>query len=514
MPSSVIEIAEKYQTIVRPSILQICKDIKSSTVMKGDTEIIYTGYSNQKINYGSSMGETPHQEVDFGHKNYLMVDSDISYQDPSYFNGQPHLSINPPIIHDEKHDIKLFPIYNTLDVKLSFRYVTEDRVAAMQWETDIRRRMGLSVVGSLHRLEYSYPVNGKHIEVISYLYSLLDPSDGIVDPFNEWLNKYAREQLTILTDQGGGQLQLAVSQIQLGVQGQWDADRTLKVDKIRDGDRFSIAFNYSFQFDIPNLLVLRYPIYIDNQVIDEEYRRDCDYYEPLVLGNPGIYKWGLDRVIPMAIDKYPTELHIIPCYDEWRVENAPRRTSSLYTALIIVDIENPTYVMNLMELDEGYELVDWVIELLKIFHDKLNYPGHSPFLAMIYRGNYWLCSDKYFVDENLDMYTTEIMIPDRIYHSRLAVFTDLTLLSEHCIDELISHGKEANKLLTFLSDGNARELPRVSSTNSISKRDFYEYVWKLRDTHPMYKNGVDVKWLRVSNCVLSVDRMEHADLQK
>lgn len=507
MPHSIIDSHDKYQTMIRPAIIQVCDDIKQVSGIPNETEIIYLGYSDQKVNRDTAMGDVGHRGVDFSHKNYLLVESDISYQDASYYSGQPYLSTYSPIFHDKSNKINLSPIYHIVDIKLSLRYMTEDRPAAYGWEAEMRRKIGQSILGKLHRLEYTFPVPLKHLATLNYLHGLIYPSEEPEKSFSKWLGDIAEDQITVLVNQAGETPLLAVNQVQLGVLGTWEINPTPSLEKTESGDKYTVSFNYNFHFDVVGSTMLTYPIMVNNVVISDRYRRNCKFEDPLVLGEPGLYIWATDRLRPATTPKYPTELVILPCFDEWRVKYAPMRTSSLYTAMIVINDESPTDVMNLAELGDDYALAGWVISMLTLFHDKLTFPGQSPFIAQIYRNDHWMDVDTYVVDGVLNVVTNEPMIHENIYHVRLAVYTDLTLLSEHAINKLLVYGELTIELLKLLGRG-IEPLPTIASDGSISRIEFFEYISKLRDTHPSFKNGIDVRWLRVSTCVITTERVE------
>ena len=507
MPKSIIDSIDKYQTIIRPSIIQVCNDIKIKSSIPEDTKLFYLGYAEQRTNTDTTMGGESHREIDFAHKNHLIVESNITYQDISYFSGQPYLSKYSPIFHDSIHKIRLSPIYNIMNVELSIRYIAEDRPTAYSWETEMRRRIGQSMMGNLHRLEYTFPVPQTHIDTLSYLHSLIRPTKEPKMAFTEWLDDIARERITVVVNQSGCNPMYAVNQVQLGVMGTWNIDATPNINKMDSGDLYAVQFGYSFHFDVMGTTILEYPLMIDNSVVDEEYRRSCDFYDPMVMGNPGLFIGATDKLRPLTNPKYPNEMALIPCFDEWRVKRAPARTSTLFTAMIIVDEDNPAYVMNLNNLGDEYILADWVVNLLEIFHDKLNYPGHAPLLAQIYRNDHWLMESLYEVDCDLNITTNSPMTIANCYHVRLAVYTDLTLLSEHAIAKLLENGKLTLELLNFLSNEDP-ELPELSPDGTLSRLEFFNFITTLKETHPMYKNGIDVKWLRVNTCVIATEKVE------
>ena len=508
MASFILEIEEIYNTISRPVIMQIAKDVIKLTDFDKDCDIYFKGFSNQGVNKESVMEQDKKESVNFSHKNRVLLSAETKYIDPNIYSAQPHRSEFRPIFYDKEHNITLSPINYEIEVELTLNFISKDRPTIEKWRSDIRRKLGQSVKSYLHRIDYTFSIDNKFITVLNHLYAIKGINIENTISFNQWLENISLEKISAVVNQIGNGQTIIVEQSQLGVTGLW-SDTVPEIEKMESGDLYQANLSYLFRYSQPTSLAMQYPIMLNNTLISSKYRVPCDYNSELILGDPEKLIWGLNFTRYTPPTHYPCKTLRLPCFDDWEPKVIPLGTASIYTALIEIDNNEKKYVMDLSELGGKYILADWLKDSLEYFNEDCLIIGKSPILISLYRNDVWANFDllylsrfKLFTRTDMEFYNT--------YHVRLSIYTDLTLLSELALEKLRSNALVCIPLFKTLAPEYIDLVPKPLSDGSINKYDFWSFIRLLKKTNSNYKNNKEVRRFTVGSCVVVTRRNENA----
>ena len=502
MPHFAIEVEETYQNILRPAIYSITKDLLDVTGFEKETDIHYLGFAKQVVNGQSVIGEEKKKSVNFGHGNRLSVESIITYSQDTIFDTRPYRGNYQNIFHDEALDIVLAPVHYERTVELNLKLRCEDRPTAQRWISQIRRKVGQGLQQMQHRVDYHYPIPDVMIKVLHYLYNLRETQGGYGETFSDWLDNNSYLPLALIGNMAGKGQTIVVKQGQIGILGQWALDPTPEIEKHDSGDVYVASFNYKFKIDQPSTITLSYPLLVHNQLIDIDYRDEWDGNVNLVFGTPDKLHWGLQMVSHRRPNPYPYKPFTMPSFDHWEARLIPLGTTGLFTAMVCVDPNEPTDIMTLNELGDDYSLAPWIYEMMVLFRDDLTCPNQTPILASLYKGDIWTDGHFLEVNEHLHFTTKSPMDIRGLYHVRLSIYTDLTLLSEKTLRKLRSNGSLCQDLLRALGPDILNDVPKISTDGTMPKLPFWNFIKRLRDTNPMYKSNEEVRRLAIGTFII------------
>lgn len=510
MPKLVLEVDAVYKNITRAVVLQVTDDIIKITAFPNKAKVYFKGLAKQNVNKESVMENTEEENIDFSHKDRVIVSAEFNYSDHNIFAAQPYRGNFKPIFYDQDHYIVLSPIYYHVELSLTLNFISKDRPTIEKWRSDMRRKIGQSIKAYQHRIDYTFPINEKFLIIMKHLYETKGKYVENKVSFVEWLASISMEKITGITNQIGKGLTPVVEQGQIGVMGLWNTDEIMDIEKLETGDLYQSNLTYVVRYSQPTILSLEYPIILNNNIISSDYRLPCDYNLPLVLGSPEQLVWGLDVTRGDSPKYYPSEPVRLPCFDEWTPSKFPMKTAGVYTALITIDENDPNYVMDLLDLTEDYQLADWFVELMEIFKEDLLYLGAAPIVVSLYRNENWMNSDLLVLDDDFRLYTKSELQFFNSYHVRVGVYTDLTLLSEKALEKLKKNGKLCQSLFKMLGPEYIDKIPPILSNGVIRKDLFFKFISLLKETNKNYKNNIEIRRFTVGSCVISLRRLEDA----
>ena len=510
MPKITLEINEIEKNINRPVVLQIVEDIRKLSDFPSTANVYFKAEASQTVNRESVMDSTDKKGVSFSHEDRILVEREMKYSDYRIYTSQPYRINFNPIFLDKEFNINLSPLIYEVEVETTITFISKDKPTLEKWRSNLRRKIGESAKAYEHRVDYTYPIDFKLLKILHHLYETKGKYIPNEESFIEWIARNSYEKITGITNQIGNGHLTVVEQGQIGVVGKWNLAETPKLTKVDTGDVYQSEINYTFKFFQPTSLTLEYPIILNNEIVEPMYRLPCDFNVPLAFGTPEKLKWGLDITRSDAPKHYPCEPLILPCFDEWRPKRIPMGTATLYQALIKVDPDDPTYIMDLTDLGEEYTLAPWVLELMHVFNDDVFLLGASPIIISFYRNQNWSEYELLRVTKSFKLYTNESMELFNEYHVRFGLYTDLTLLTEQAIKKIKEYGLLTNKLLETLGPEYSDALPEVLSDGSLRNREMWDHIRLLKETNHNYKTNKEVRRFTVGSCIVTTRRTEDA----
>lgn len=501
------ELDATYESIVRPVIQQVIKSVVKRTGMEQDFDVVYLGHSKQLPLEGSSVNDHT-RDIKFSHGNTLEVEAVNEYSEESLSDYRPYRSQFTPIFYDREIGVGVSPLMAIRKVELSIKVKTTDYPTMRKWVDRVRTLAATGLRQSFHGVDYTYPVPPQMFAVLQHMWSLKykDTQSPEWIDWSEYLERYTPQQLVLSSTLVGSHRSVMVHQQQIGIRGVYDIVPNPTMEKGESGDRWLCDFKYKFSFDQPTAVSIDYPVMVNNTIIDSQFRQGCDYNQPVQFYDLNRLMWGLSEFMPVRSSDYPYHGVHIPCFDDWVPPRVPKDTAAIYLAMIQVDVDDPTLVMNLADLGEDFKLSEWLSELLHHEYRWIKQPYDSPVSMVVYQDDRWFSPNIISVDSDLNVRTESGMDIKKRYHLRLSLLEDLSVLSERSLKRLKSRGESTYGLFCVLAP-DLVEAIRKPLNGSYGDVDFWYNIRLMSKTMSMYKNGKTSRVRRVGAYTITVEDM-------
>lgn len=445
MPKVSTDIPDHQDFITRPIALSITEDIIQYSGLD-PKKIIYLGAASQAMNAGSSI-DKPNEISDFGGINQVKLTVEEEFSPDSLLtSGILHRS-KRTIFHDDESRVYLVPIRTDATMNIEVVYTCATEAEARDWRNRMRQSLERRLEVSTHSVAYSYPIPFEYVAAIKAIHQLRETGTYA---YGQSLGKYLKDKfsdkVTTRSHLGGGGKQLVIEETQHNVPGTLDFDEVPKPNK--DNTVFTISFNYTIRYERPYAMVLDYPLVVNNNVVSSELMPRIDRNAELQYDRSVVRNWfdGLRYVEEATRSRVGG--YSIPSFDSWRVPFPPANTGSIFRILITVDAADPQLILDTAELGE-FTLNKDIITLMNASGNMLFEYAHSPVLVQFYENNL-IVSPKRLTFINGTLRIDGDLNPRHDYHLRIALITNLAMLSEPAWDLCLRYGKATRAILLAL----------------------------------------------------------------
>lgn len=490
MPNVDLPLRDVASTVSRPVITEVVKQLQEIFSII-DPIIIYPGDIGKAKQPGSSIDDkhkrnrTP--RLGTTRHTYIEVTEKLV---PEGITSHPgHGDEYEPIFRDPNLEVLMRPMYAFTEVEINFKFSSPSRVEALSWYNDCYSMAGFMRQNAhIHSFDYHYNIPNVFIDLLKEIYRCREETGGFGDTLQQWFKACAVPRFTYTTDLVGKNETLSVVEKQGRVVGVVDwGGIPEKPQKNSDQVTWECEFTYKFTFEKPVGINVVYPISVHNQLLPSKYidfvMQDPSIQDTRKRASNSIKSLHYFEITEIA-DRYYDRFYEarIPRIDDKVISYSPRYLKPIFTALCLIDPEDPTLFMNLKELDE-YTLDT---DLLKFLED-----GEYRYLAKdfasvlhvsLYRGDR-LCPDtELYVDEHLNVRSTRpinIRVQQRI---RLSLATDVSILLPGAIKRLVEYeGKAMSTFMVYLNDVLSSEpgLRNVFLGTKLSEHDLIKIYYAV-----------------------------------
>jgi len=256
------------ETIDRPNIIMITKDIKHYLGMDRDIHTVYD--VNDQLDKKLSGGELKHNntmnqeviEVEYtediieDHGRYL------GYRDPRTF----------PIYTDKEINSYCKPLNHKRRMSINFKYSSTSKSGVNAVANKLRIRSTSEDFYIKHNLEYSYMVP---LQAMELLVNISHLKNGKEFEVAEYINETFDSRVTVAMTYDGDHLKdnIAIREKQVDVLGFIEDDvSSIPKEYNEDDSRWSISFTYVIEYEKPVMLYFSYPLVIHNRLVDKKFR--------------------------------------------------------------------------------------------------------------------------------------------------------------------------------------------------------------------------------------------------
>lgn len=369
-------------------------------------------------------------------------------------------------------------VRRSTEVTLSFNYRASNLKEAEAWKQTLLAQFTADYTEQIHSADYTYPLPKEFLSTLYKLWQTRESNAGYGDTFKDYYDANRSDRLTLITNLAGQKPYIAVPEVAENIHGWFDFTTPPEEDRSDVPGTWVASFSYKFKYDKPVQVAYEYPMVIHNQFIPTELleiNSETDY--SLMLGdrNRDTHRMDWFRTLDKTFHSaYPGVR--VPHYDDWWGTQWPFATHPLVTALIGVDAANPTAVNSIVDFEDF--VVDPVIVPYFTQHrTRLLETYFSPFQFTVYSDDDQLTSDTLTINEDLVLHTNAPMSQRRLYHIRLSLLTDLTLLSNEGKQALLNAPEVCLLVLSTLSD--KRPLPGIVNSKRVIESEYDRYVGSL-----------------------------------
>jgi hypothetical protein len=505
MPRILLSLPETVQSITRPIVTDIAREIFDATGIDQNTQIFYPGDIDKIKQPGSSISD-PGPGINlypFSERVSIVVEED--YETDRLLSTAIYRPENFFIFRDDPLETYVKPVYSSTDTKINFIYRTADKVRAVRWRDNLRNRISMmhGAEINLHEITYNYIIPPEYLYVLREIHRLRENVAGYGDSFDDYFRNNLTPKATVITTTTGTQGTWAIPETQLRIVGYYDFEGGPPLEEREEtgGVTYTISFAYKFKYDKAIACTMFYPLMIHNQVLSTKYRPNKPAYEL----DQQLKVYSLSAKYFHGFEKGKTKLDTlpgvaIPSYDEFIPEFVLPETKRLFTALVSIDVNSPLELMSLNNMT-SYKLNPLLAEFLAGEAQYMTIPGASVFTLSLYRGQTLMDANSVSIDSNLNITSTTQLAFRDYHHVRIGVMTNLTKLATVASDRLRANCKLFRMVMEYIDPSIVKSglLPSCGSTvtqprlSELGKVTSYRYPSKpVVNNTTVTTNGTEV----------------------
>jgi hypothetical protein len=445
MPKIYLSNPGTYETVTRPVILEITRNILELTGLPKDMQILYAGDTQKALQTGSTIrGEADGIGANnFATNDKITVDVEEIDDPDRTFSIAVAQSEHRPIFLDERVETLIKPVYSPQDVTITIRYRAVDKTSAMRWRDEMRSKVARFDDQQLHRVKYSYLLPEEFIVILKEINRLMTAVAPYspADPFDVWFRKYASQRVNEVTTLAGTAPKKAVSETQMRIVGFFEFETAPEKGEVAsDNSSWIINCTYRFKYEKPVGCEMIYPLMIHNQLI--VHRPDAPQEMPEAHLRSYSKSAAAMRYFELGARLLGMQNGVaIPSFDEFFPKSTPQSTVRIFTALTSLTTDPPPAdnrkLLDLVNLGGDVVLHPRILRFLRggewSFLTRLFL---SVFNVALYENRYMLDSRKAAVNSALDVSSTVDLDLRNYHHVRFAFVEDFSLLSQAAQERL------------------------------------------------------------------------------
>lgn len=504
MPKLVLTVPDTIQSVTRPVVFDITRQLFAITGIPENTTIFYPGEMDRAAQVGSTIGKQGDVNA-MPFSNKVSVEVEENYEQDRILSSAVYRPENLFIFRDDRIETAIKPVYSSTDVTLSFHYRAIDKAAATRWRDDIKTRISMMRDVRIHELSYSYLIPPEFLVILKELHRMREAVNGYGEDYDTYFKANTTQRASILTTQIGTQGMWAISETQMRVVGMFDFDGAPEQgSKDDEGDTWTISFSYKFKYDKPVACVMFYPLVIHNQLVDQAFRPD----KPIDTPEQHVRSYSLSASNFHTFEKGTSLVGVpqgtpIPAFDEFIPSSVIPYTLRVITALVTLDEVTPQALMSLRELGD-IEFPAAILDFLVGEVPYLTKARQSIFSIQLYRNVDLMPPDSLKVLPDLSVESTVTLSTRDYHHIRLSLATDFTQLTQAALDRAREHGLALQLILEALDPTLVDKslIPPLLGTNYITKSDLQKAIDEMTRALRAEGDGQPRQFNTVENLII------------
>lgn len=455
MPNIVIPLDDIQDSVERPVIFDIIRQVMDITQISSKTPIMFLGDEGRAAQQNSTTTKDPITENRWSYNEKITIEVDEDYDRNRILNmytKQPETSY---IFRDPDIPIYIKPIYSSSEVKITVKYRTRDKNQANRWRNDMRIKAAMMRDINLHEITYHYHLQEQFIIILKELHRLRENIAGYNESWDDYFVNRLTSKASIVSNLSGTQALWAIAEKQIRVQGYFDFEGVPdRGDKDGDQDNWGISFTYLFKYEKPVECNMIYPIMVHNQLLSEKYRPKEKTYtiedQLRTFTRSGRVFAEFESDMKSLTIKGNSGISI-PSFDEFYPNSILPSTVRVFTALTSVVPEDKKTLFNINDLGD-FSLDPSILDfLITSEYPYLGRDFQSIFCLSLYREKNLTSSGSLTVDQNLNVFSTADLPIRKSHRVRFSLVTDLAYLTLEALARLRRYPIVKQKLIDAIN---------------------------------------------------------------
>ena len=520
MPRVALETPQTYDSITRPVALGVVRQIFSILSLPQSLNIVFPGAAEQMPMTGSMLNDTG-DPTSFRYGGQMHVEVTENPVEDRVLATAVYQRENLPVFVEPKLGVKIHPIYSGTEMVLTCQYRAPNRVLAKRFRDDALIRTAMGRKENLHELTYHYSLPYEYLHLLKSIYDMREEVAGYGESFDKWMVDHITQRATNITTMAGTQAQLVIAEHQVCPQGYFDFSALPEPEsKDKEGGTFVLNFEYRMVYDKVVGSTAQWPLVVHNQLVDEQWRS-----EPNASGSqidparrkraPSLSRHSFDHFTNRG-KSYECRKRLgdirIPHYDDWEPATVHPTTSPVVSIMLMVDVNDPTAILNLKELGD-YTIDPDILAYLVDEAPYLGAYGQSAIYLSLYKGDVPLDDGALAINSNLTVTSTLDLDPRERYHLRIAIMTDFLALPNAAAERLRTHGKACIAILSTLQWQlfAGAWMPKLIGGTLFPRIDFLKIAQRISDLKNPRNPSTSYHMQTVGNFLIVAHRLQ--DLQ-
>jgi hypothetical protein len=524
VPRVILELPEVYESIARPVAMDITRTVGRIMHLPSETEILFAGNTGQALQAGATINYAgAPAKLPSGSR--IQVQMTEGTEETNILSENGFQENQPVCWHDRCLGARLRPIYSSVVMTLRFEVQSRNRTEAEKLRDEFRMRTAMGRQQLLHSVIYHYGIPVEQFQLLQDIYALREAVAGYGDTFDAWLRKHevrppnTLPRLTQISNMAGSGLSYVFGERQVSIQGTFDFHVAPEApDKNDPTGMYTYPIEYRVRYDKPIGMSMDYPLVVHNQLLPDKYygKKSVGGWIPDPYTQGTLYSDKTTEIFRKMILNYTLRNRRLiggvryPAFDDWIPNAVPAHTSTIYAAMIAVDLTNPTAVCDLKQL-EGVVIDGDIRQYMASCGSKMGQINNSAIHISLYQGNGWMGDGAISVSNDLIVTATQPLSARERYHLRIAVLNDLTLLPDQVRYNLRTQGKACQKILQTLQETMpfANYVPKLMGPRNVMPDDLLlQAAWRINAHKKPIQTPLEIAIpLTVGNFLVQARRM-------
>ena len=449
-----VPLVEVDASITRPVMFEVARQIMQRTNIPTNTRLVFKGQAESVFQKGSEVGAT---QLDVSSpilagESQLYIDATESpIIELITTDDLIRDNTNPCLFNDDRLGIAVMPIKKQMEVVLTFRYRASSKTYAERWKNTIWTNVANQRDLDIHTVSFSYPFPPEFISVIRYFHSLRENIAGYGEDFETYFTNHMDETITRVSNLSGSNAMAYKPETATRILGWFEFQgEPEKTEKDSDSSTWSTEFSYKFRYDKVTHAVLRFPVAIHNQLVDDRlfgrmqkmlHEKELQYSK---VGQAN-RAFESDYILSELMNRYPQQRRI-PEHDTIAYTNIVPHTNTLFSAIVELEENNPI-LLNLNELgDFGFD--DDVMDYIRQEGYKWMAKPYACMLNIsLYRNENLTNPNNLTIDQNLNVRAIEGTDIRKINRLRISYYDNIEMVMPDALVRLNKFPEALKKLV-------------------------------------------------------------------
>jgi hypothetical protein len=488
MPNISVVVVETKQSILRPVVLDIVRQILEITKIPVTTPILYPDDVGQVAQPGSTIDPLDNQKNIFPNNDKVTIEVDEEFDPANILSSAVFKTEHNPVFHDTDIGTYIKPVYSSNMVSINFKYKTKSKSMAERWKNDIQHRTSAGRDINLHQVSYHFIIPVAMVNIVKEIHRLREAVDGYNETFAKYFQNKSTQRLTEVTDQGGTFVQPAIAETQKRIVGQFNfAAAPEKIENDEDGSGWIGSFTYTFKYDKAIACNMKYPVMIHNQILSERYRPSEGAYDlddhPESNSESFNSMRNFEAQLQAGLYSGPDLGIVLPSFDEFTPSSIPSGTVSVFSALCQLSATDKRNLLNLKQLGEIKIQPDILEFIEKSEYPFMTRPYRSILQVDLYRRNALVTAGSIEITPQLDVLGKEDFSLRINHRVRFSIVANLDLLSPEAIGRLKLYPKALVAIIAAINESlrNNPGFMDLKYSGYITRDDIYKYITNPQD---------------------------------